>query len=78
MRLQKDVGMDTLYNFNPLSTEPQDISSFTEVVKTFQHVLGIDGACCEGILCPSTVAHIKQLLSKRSRSMSNIDKRMTL
>lgn len=67
-RLRKDVGLELLSNFNPLSIDPDDIRQFQDAIVHFQKQLGITN-CQSGVLCAKTIFHMKQFLKNR-RAMS--------
>ncbi|XP_019852747.1 PREDICTED: uncharacterized protein LOC109582471 isoform X1 [Amphimedon queenslandica] len=59
MRLRKNVGLDVLTSFDPMSIDPDDMKKFFNFIVSFQKKVKIPQT---GTLCTKTIFHIKRLL----------------
>lgn len=77
-RLRKDVGLDHLLsNFDPLSTDPNDMRQFYELIAKFQERAHVHSRT-PGVLCSKTVGNIKLLVQKQRTFSSRSERGNTL
>lgn len=74
-RLRKDLGLNALSNFDPLSIDPDDMRQFFDVVANVQKKLQLPQT---GTLCVKTITHMKKLLRNQTTINVRSDRGNTL